>query len=507
MTNLRFIFGDQLNLNISSLRDMDLAKDLLFFFEGMEEFTDVKHHKKKIAFLIAARRRFAAELEARGAKVRYIRLDPSPDAQTLRDALEVTIKERAVKKLIVTEPSEWDSYREVLSWNKTFSIAVEIREGDHFLCSHTEFKAWSDGRKSLTMEYFYRDMRKKYGLLIDGKNPIGGRWNYDRENRQPLKRGMQPPKPYIAVKDSMTEEVIELVSDTFPSHFGDLDPFYFAVDRKEALKVLDRFIAERLEFFGVYQDAMVQGEAWMYHSHLSFYLNCGLLFPLECIEKAIAAFNNEKVPLNSVEGFVRQILGWREYVRGIYWLKMPRYKEENFLAATRPLPEFYWTGKTKMNCLKQCIIETKAHAYAHHIQRLMVLGNFTLLAGIDPKRVNQWYRIVYADAYEWVELPNVSGMILYADGGLLASKPYAASGAYIDRMSDYCKGCDYKVKEKNGPHGCPFNYLYWDFLIRNKKKLEKNRRLMRSYRLIEKMDREKFSRIVEDSRMFLKEIS
>jgi len=507
MTNLRFIFGDQLNLNISSLRDLDLHEDLLFFFEGMEEFTQVKHHQKKIAFLISARRHFARELEAKGAKVHYIQLDVSSNAQTLRQALEVTINEHFIKKLILTEPSEWHSYQEVLNWKKTFNIPVEIREADHFLCSRTEFKDWSHGRKSLTMEYFYREMRKKYDLLMDGKDPIGGQWNYDQENRKPLKEGMKPPKPYVADKDSITEEVMKLVKDTFSSHFGDLEPFYFAIDRKEALKVLDQFITERLELFGTYQDAMVQGEAWMYHSHLSFYLNCGLLFPMECIEQAIEAFNKQKAPLNSVEGFIRQILGWREYIRGIYWLKMPQYKLENFLVAKHALPQFYWTGKTKMNCLKQCITETKAHAYAHHIQRLMVLGNFTLLAGIDPQEVNEWYWIVYADAYEWVELPNVSGMILYADGGLLASKPYAASGAYINRMSNYCKGCDYKVKEKNGADACPFNYLYWDFLLRNKKRLEKNPRLMRSFQTLEKMSQEKQKNIKEDTQRFFKEIA
>ncbi|MDJ0651979.1 MAG: cryptochrome/photolyase family protein [Simkaniaceae bacterium] len=507
MTNLRCIFGDQLNLCISSLRDIDRCKDVVFFFEGMEEFTYVKHHQKKIAFLMSARRHFARELKAKGAKVHYVQLDISADAQILRDALEVAIKEHSIKKLILTEPSEWHLYQEVLKWEKAFSIPVEIREADHFLCSRTEFKAWSHGRKSLIMEYFYREMRKKYDLLMDGKEPIGGQWNYDQENREPLKEGMKPPKPYAADSDTITKEVLDLVSHTFSSHFGDLHPFHFAVDRKGALRVLDQFITERLELFGTYQDAMVQGEAWLYHSHLSFYLNCSVLFPMECIEKAIEAFSKQKVPLNSVEGFIRQILGWREYVRGIYWLKMPQYKKENFLVAKQTLPQFYWTGKTKMNCLKQCITETKAHAYAHHIQRLMVLGNFALLAGINPREVNEWYWIVYADAYEWVELPNVSGMILYADGGLLASKPYAASGAYINRMSDYCKGCYYKVKEKSGPHACPFNYLYWNFLMRNRKKLEKNRRLTRSYRTLEKMSQEKQRNIKEEAQRFFKQLS
>ena len=264
-------------------------------------------------------------------------------------------------------------------------------------------------------------------------------------------------------QDAITQEVLRDVARVFPDHFGDLEPFHFAVTRKQALKVLKEFIEQRLPAFGDYQDAMIEGEPWMYHSHLSFYLNCGLLLPLECVQAAEQAYHAGTAPLNAVEGFIRQIMGWREYIRGIYWLKMPDYAKSNFLAATRSLPEFYWTGDTQMNCLKQCVLETKKNAYAHHIQRLMVLGNFALLAGIDPRQVNEWFLIVYADAYEWVELPNVSGMILFADGGYLGSKPYAAGGNYIHKMSNYCQNCTYKVTQKNGEQACPFNYLYWNF--------------------------------------------
>ncbi|MEC9235303.1 MAG: cryptochrome/photolyase family protein, partial [Pseudomonadota bacterium] len=258
--------------------------------------------------------------------------------------------------------------------------------------------------------------------------------------------------------------------------------------------------------FGTYQDAMLQGEPWMYHSHISFYLNCGLIDPLKTIQRAEQAYFDGHAPLNAVEGFIRQILGWREYIRGIYWLKMPDYQDENFLEAQRDLPWLFWDGKTKMNCLRQCVLETKENAYAHHIQRLMVLGNFALLTGLDPKQVNEWYLIVYADAYEWVEMPNVSGMILYADGGYLASKPYAASGAYINRMSDYCKKCSYKVSKKNGPEACPFNYLYWDFFIRHEDTLKGNPRLNHSYRTLSKMSDEKRAAIKHDADRFLKEL-
>lgn len=273
--------------------------------------------------------------------------------------------------------------------------------------------------------------------------------------------------------------------------------------RADALQVLEQFIAQRLEYFGDYQDAMIQNEPWMFHAHISFYLNCGLLLPLECVEAAENAYHQGKAPLNAVEGFIRQIIGWREYVRGIYWLKMPDYRAENFLQATRSLPEFYWSAKTDMNCVRQCVLNTRVHAYAHHIQRLMVLGNFALLAGIDPAEVNEWFLIVYADAYEWVELPNVSGMVLFADGGKLASKPYAAGGNYINKMSDYCTGCRYDIRQKSGADACPFHYLYWDFLDRNRDKLSGNHRMAMMYRTLARMTEEKRQTMREDSKRFL----
>jgi deoxyribodipyrimidine photolyase-related protein len=300
--------------------------------------------------------------------------------------------------------------------------------------------------------------------------------------------------------DDITRNVLTLVAGRFSNHFGDLEPFPFAVTRAQALQVLDHFIAYRLDRFGYYQDAMKQGEPWMFHSHLSFYLNCGLLTPLEVIR----AVEKSSAPLNAREGFIRQILGWREFVRGLYWLKMPGYKGENFLNATRRLPWFYWSGDTRMNCLHQCVTETRQNAYAHHIQRLMVLGNFALIAGIRPEDVNEWFMVVYADAYEWVELPNVTGMTLYADGGILASKPYAAGGAYINRMSDYCKGCLYNVNEKTGPTACPFNYLYWDFMIRNYDVLHKNPRLGMAYNSLRKMTPEKLEDIKVSAENFFK---
>ena len=357
------------------------------------------------------------------------------------------------------------------------------------------------------MEYFYREMRQRFKILMDGVKPVGGKWNFDAENRQPPKEGLNIPSTYITKPDLITEEVLKLVDQQFKDHFGSLENFTYAVTRAEAQKALKKFIEERLFYFGEYQDAMVQGEPWMYHAHIGLYLNCGLLLPSECVEAAEHAYHNGMAPLNSVEGFIRQIIGWREYMRGIYWLKMPTYADENYFSATRALPRFYWNAETKMNCLKQCVNETRENAYAHHIQRLMILGNFALIAGLSPKEVNDWFLAVYTDAYEWVELPNVTGMALFADGGFLASKPYAAGGTYIKKMSNYCKGCSYKVAKKNGSDACPFNYLYWDFLARNRAKLSQNPRVGMMYRTYDRMADEKKKAISVESIRFLESLA
>jgi len=504
--NLVLILGDQLSHDISSLDNFDPAQDQILMCEVQEEATYVKHHKKKIAFLFSAMRHFAAELEDKNFPIRYTKLDDDSNAGSFMGEVKRAVNDFKPEKIIVTMPGEYRVLKDMKQWEKTFDVGIEIREDTRFLCTPDEFAAWADGRKQLRMEFFYREMRKKYNILMNGDQPEGGQWNYDAENRKPPKDGLDVPESYTGQIDSITQECIDLVEDRFANHFGDLYPFYFAVTRDQALYALNKFIEERLSQFGDYQDAMVQGEPWMFHSHLSFYINCGLLNPLECIEKAEAAYRDGKAPLNAVEGFIRQILGWREYVRGIYWLKMPDYADENYLNAKRNLPDFFWSGNTKMNCLRQCILETKENAYAHHIQRLMVTGNFSLLAGIAPEQVNEWYLIVYADAYEWVEMPNVSGMILFADGGVLASKPYAAGGAYINRMSDYCKNCSYKVSKKNGPDACPFNYLYWDFFLRHEDQLRGNPRLNHSYATIDKMDDDKRQAIQDDAKRFFKNI-
>jgi deoxyribodipyrimidine photolyase-related protein len=501
---LRFILGDQLSHTLSSLRDIDTETDVVLMCEVRNEAIRVKHHKKKIAFIFSAMRHFAAELEERGIQVRYVRYDDEDNAGSFTKELSRAIKTLEPDRIVLTEPSEYAVMEEAEGWKEQFDIPVEIREDDRFLATKKEFADWAEGRKQLRMEYFYRQMRKKHEILIDDGDPVGGQWNYDSENRKPPKSGLKIPETFMSQPDAITREVIDLVDTHFKDHFGDLEPFHFAVTADQAQEALERFVSERLAQFGDYQDAMLQNEPWMYHSHLSFYINIGLLSPLDCVKKADSAYREGRVPLNAAEGFIRQIIGWREFVRGLYWLRMPQYAQENFLDADRPLPEFFWSGRTEMNCLRQCIIETKENAYAHHIQRLMVIGNFSLLAGLSPDEVNEWFWIVYADAYQWVELPNVSGMILFADGGLLASKPYAASGAYINRMSDYCKDCRYKISKKNGPEACPFNYLYWDFLDRNRNKLEGNPRLGMPYRTLKKMKAEKLNQVRSDSKRFFK---
>jgi len=505
--NLRVILGDQLSHSISSLDDIDKDNDVILMCEVQEEATYVKHHKKKIAFIFSAMRHFAQELRDKGYFVRYTKLDDPENAGSFTGEIRRALDDLDPAKIIITEAGEYRVQERIKSCEKEFQKPTEIRADDRFLCTHDEFQKWAENRKELRMEYFYREMRKKYDILMKDGKPEGGEWNYDSMNRKTPDEHIEIPKQYSAQTDDITSEVIDLVSDKFDHHFGDLHPFYFAVTRDQALYALDKFIKERLMNFGDYQDAMIEGEPWLFHSHLSFYINCGLLLPLECIQAAEQAYKDELAPLNAVEGFIRQILGWREYVRGIYWLKMPEYETENMLNAKTPLPALFWGAETHMNCLRQCIKETKENAYAHHIQRLMIIGNFALIAGLSPEEVNDWYMLVYADAYQWVELPNVTGMILYADGGLLASKPYAASGAYINKMSNYCKGCKYAVTKKNGAQACPFNYLYWDFMIRNEDKLSDNPRLRFSYRTLSKMTEAKISAIQADSKRFFNAIS
>ena len=503
MRTLRLILGDQLNHKVSSLCDLDIDNDVVLMAEVKTEVTYVKHHKRKIAFLFSAMRHFAESLRADGAHLMYCKFDDPDNAGSLESEVQRAIVIHQVTKLVVTMPGEYRLMEIIKSWPSKLGIDLDLREDDRFLCHLDQFAKWANGRRQLRMDFFYREMRREHNILMEGGEPVGGKWNFDSDNRQSPSDGMVIPSPLKFMPDEITKDVLELVATSCADHFGDLDDFGFAATRKQALAVLDHFIEQRLADFGKYQDAMLLDEPWFYHSHIGFYLNAGLLLPSEVVAAAETAYHSGNAPLNSVEGFIRQILGWREFVRGIYWLKMPAYSELNFFNVDRDLPGFFWTGNTSMLCIAQAVDATKKYAYAHHIQRLMVLGNFALLAGLSPTQVNEWFLIVYADAYEWVELPNVSGMVLFADGGYLASKPYAAGGAYINRMSNYCKSCHYKVSEKNGETACPFNYLYWDFLIRNRTKLQNNARLGMMYRSLDRMDPKKIADIKHDADRFL----
>jgi deoxyribodipyrimidine photolyase-related protein len=500
---LRLVLGDQLSEGLSSLSDLELQADVVLMAEVIEEVTYVKHHKRKVAFLFSAMRHFAETLRAGGVTVDYVRLDDPENSGSFSGEVARAASRHQVDRLVVTEPGEHRVLQAMRDWQSELGIPVEIRGDDRFLCPPEIFADWAEGRKQLRMDFFYREMRRRHDVLMENGEPVGGKWNYDADNREPPDLSLVVPKPLNFPTDQITSDVLALVEERCADHFGDLADFGFAVTRAQALEVLDHFIVERLPLFGTYQDAMIEDEPWMYHSHIGFYLNAGLILPIEAVHAAEAAWATGHAPLNAVEGFVRQILGWREFIRGIYWLKMPDYASMNFLEASRDLPSFYWTGATEMNCMRQSIDQTRRYAYAHHIQRLMVLGNFALLAGLDPRQVNEWYLVVYADAYEWVELPNVSGMVLFADGGYLASKPYAAGGAYISRMSNYCANCGYKVVKKTGEGACPFNYLYWDFLIRNRERLGGNARLGMMYKSLDRMAPDRVETIRGDAAGFL----
>ncbi len=481
MTILLPVLGDQLSASLASLQGGPATDAVVLMMEVAAEATSVPHHRKKLAFLFSAMRHFAAELREPGWHVDYVRLDDPANTQSFDGEIARAAQRHAVDRIITVEAGDWRVIAAQRGWAALTGRPCDIRVDDRFLFARSDFADWARPRKRLVMEDFYRLMRRHTGILMDGVAPAGGQWNFDADNRKPPAKGMvYPPLPAFA-PDAITAEVLDLVAARFGDHFGDLLPFAHPVTRADALAALADFIARRLPRFGDFQDAMVAGQDHLFHSQLSPLLNCGLLLPREVCDAAEAAYRAGAVPINAAEGFIRQILGWREYVRGIHWLAGPGYTVRNHLQATRDLPDFYWTGETDLRCLAEAVGATRRHAHAHHIQRLMVLGNFAMLAGVDPHQVHEWFLAVYDDAYEWVETPNVIGMSQFADGGLMGSKPYAGGGAYINRMSDYCRGCRYDVKARTGPGACPFNSLYWDFLARHRDRLKGNQRLWRMY--------------------------
>ena len=502
MNTARVLFWDQLSPRMTALEGLNPDTDWVVMGEFGSDATYVAHHPKKLVLLWSAQRHFRDALRAQGFRVIYNEWGDHPPVFSMTDALVTLRAQHVIDQVILTHPTEWRQWEAIQSWETQLGCPVTVRPDHRFICPLADATAWLKARKTPRMSHFYQWMRQAHQVLMTPQGPVGGQWTYDQDNRHPPHADLVIPPPLMCSPDAITQSVMDMVARDFSHHVGDVHPFHYAVTHEDAHRVLMHFIGQRLPWFGTYQDAMMQDEPWMFHSHLSFYLNSGLLDPMTCIQAAVHAFEKGHAPLSSVEGFVRQLLGWREYVRAIYWAHMPAYRTHNALQATRPLPSFYWTGDTPMNCIRQCVAQTKQWAYAHHIQRLMVLGNFALLAGIHPTDVNDWFLRVYADAFEWVELPNVTGMILYADGGYLATKPYVAGGAYINKMSTYCRTCQYDVKQKEGTRACPFNYLYWDFLMRHRPLLQGNPRLGMAYRTYDRFAETKQSAIRVSAEQF-----
>ena len=495
VTRLVLVLGDQLSEGLSALRHADKDSDLIVMAEVMDEGTYVPHHPKKIALILSAMRHFADHLRGQGWQVAYTKLDDPEASRSVVGELMRRGQEHGRTEVIATTPGEW----RLIEALQNAPLTVTLLPDDRFIASLDVFNQWAEGRKELRMEYFYREMRRKTGLMMEGDKPAGDKWNYDHDNRKPAKPDLFRAQPLQFEPDDLTAEVLDLVQARFGDNFGTLKPFWFATTRKDALKALDHFVDHLLAGFGDTQDAMLMEDRFLNHSVLSPYLNIGLLSPLEICQRVEQAWKDGHVPINAAEGFIRQIIGWREYVRGIYFLEGADYASRNALGHTRDLPQVYWGGATGMNCMAKAVGQTQEEAYAHHIQRLMVTGNFALLAGIDPTQVHEWYLAVYADAFEWVEAPNTVGMSQFADGGIIASKPYVSSGAYINRMSDYCKSCSYSVSKKTGEGACPFNLLYWHFLDRHRDRFSNNARMGNMYRTWDRMDEERRETVLTEA--------
>ena len=477
--HLVIVLGDQLNRESAAFDGFDQEADGVWMVEVREEAEHVWMTKPHIAIFLSAMRHFRDELRADDLEVDYREMDDPDNCGDLGCELLGAIEVRQPSKVIAVKPGEWRVEQLLIDAMERRGMALEIRPDQHFLSSLDAFEEHVEGRRQLLLERFYREMRRDSGILMDGNEPAGDRWNYDAENRRSF--GVEGPgdvpSPIAFPPDAVTREVLDLVEHHFADHPGSLSHFDWPVTSEQAEEALGDFVEHRLPNFGSYQDAMWMEEPYLYHSRLSAALNLKLFDPRDAIDAAVRAYTRSGAPLNSVEGFVRQILGWREYVRGVYWHYMPEYAELNALDADAPLPDFYWTADTEMMCLRECIQQTLDHGYAHHIQRLMVTGLFALLLGVEPRRVHEWYLAVYVDAVEWVELPNTLGMSQFADGGIMATKPYCASGSYIQRMSNYCEHCRYDPSERLGEDACPFTTLYWDFLMRHEEQLEENPRM------------------------------
>ncbi len=485
MTPLRtlvLVLGDQLDADAAAFDGFDPQQDAVWMAEVVEESTHVWSSQQRIALFLSAMRHFAQHLKALGRPLHYRTLDTKSQADEplgLADALQADLARLKPHSVVMTAPGDHRVLNHIKATVQAAGLPLEVRADRHFFTTVADFAAHAKGRKSLRLEYFYRELRQRHGILMDEGQPAGGQWNFDADNRESFGKQGPGALPQRATfePDEITRDVIRLVENRFAKHPGTLESFAWPVTREQALQALERFITERFPLFGRYEDAMWPGQPWLYHSQLSAALNLKLLNAREVVAAAEAAYREGHVPLQSAEGFIRQILGWREYVRGIYWTQMPSYIERNALNAQQDLPAWYWTGQTDMACMKDAISQTLAHGYAHHIQRLMVTGLYALLLGVHPRQVHEWYLAVYVDAVEWVELPNTLGMGQFGDGGLMASKPYAATGKYIQRMGGPCANCRYDPGLREGDQACPFTTLYWHFLMRNEPLLKNNVRM------------------------------
>jgi deoxyribodipyrimidine photolyase-related protein len=486
---LVLVLGDQLDPRHALVETLDPARDCVFMAEVREEATHVWSHKARIVMFLSAMRHFRADLEARGVAVRYLPLDGHAHA-SLAEALAAELKAHPPQRIVMLQAGDARVQKAIEATVRRAHVPLDVLDDPHFLIDRESFRSWLRQRKQPRLEHFYRAMRKQTGILMRDAQPLGGKWNFDASNRKSFGRrgpGLVPPPPAFP-PDETTREVIRLVNREYPEHPGELDPFDWPVSPHDAQLALQDFLDHRLALFGRYQDAMWSEQPFLYHALLSPSLNLKLLDPRDVLQGAQSKLNEGGAELASVEGFVRQILGWREYVRGIYWDRMPGYADVNALQARHELPAFFWNGDTDMVCLREVIGQTLRHGYAHHIQRLMVTGLFCLLLGVRPQQVHAWYLAVYLDAVEWVELPNTLGMSQYADGGYLASKPYVATGKYIQRMSNYCSGCRYNPTRADADDACPFTTLYWDFLARHRQRFANHPRTALQWRNLERLD-------------------
>ncbi len=481
---LIIVLGDQLDIDSSALAQYSEGEDAVWMAENHEEIGYVPSHKLRIAFFLSAMRHFRDELRNSGFRVEYHELakQPSRDrGDNFREILLRDAKRFHAKRLVVSEPGDYRVTQMLCEAAEELGVELDILEDSHFYSTPKQFRAWAQGKRELVLEHFYRKLRKEEQILMDGKKPEGGEWNYDSDNRESF--GKEGPGDLPRIQsippDKTTREVIELVEHRFSDHPGSLEHFSLPVTRNAARSALEEFIEARLAKFGPYQDAMWSEEFFLYHSRLSAVLNVKLLNPRECVDAAVAAYEEGRAPIQSVEGFVRQVLGWREFIRGIYFLEMPRYAERNALRcpSDADVPSFYWDGDTDLECIRATMKGLVDHGYVHHIGRLMVLGLFAQLLGVHPYRFHEWHLAMYLDAIDWVSLPNTLGMSQYGDGGIVGTKPYCATGAYIDRMSNHCASCRYHPKKATGEDACPFTTLYWDFLDRHEKQFRDNRRM------------------------------